>query len=268
MAVIEFCFNSTLTPIWEHGISMCFYKTVQPIVVFLLSFIALCYHLYIRYKCKQKCRKRNSKKPRKHGLLIQDESDLESIPDIDSDGEGMEKAKSFKAFSFPKLPTPFLYVVQLILHVLIAMMPVIYTIAALIIDKNHIDGAHIMKAVLDIASWIIGFKALKHERKHFFIIKAKRHSIIMLLFWTFALLLELTLFFTWNRDDGFLKHYNDDIKLLQLIIFSFKITFHTLTFFIGLHGPGLYKARYDEVSNYLNLLFHFKLEIAVYKINF
>ena len=247
MAVIEFCFNSTLTPIWNNGISMCFYKTVQPIVVFILAFIAFCYHQYIRWKCKQKCKKRPSRDPQRQGLLIQEATDVEAIPDVDIDDLGAEKRKSFKGFSFPKLPIPFLYVAQLIFHFVIAFLPVIHILATLIIDRKHIDGAHIFKVVMDFLSWIIGFKALKHERKHYFVVKAKRHSIIMLLFWTFALLLELALFFTWNKDNGFLKHYSDDIKLLQLIIFSLKTIFCTLTFFVGLHAPGLHKAKYDEV---------------------
>lgn len=247
MAVIEFCVNSTLTPIWNHGISMCFYKTVQPIVVFILAFIAFCYHQYIHWKCKQKCKKRPSRDSQRQGLLIQDASDAEAILVIEIDDQGTEKGKSFKGFSFPKLPTPFLYVAQLIFHFVIASLPVFHIMAILIIDRKHIDGAEIFKAVMDFLSWIIGLKALKHERKHYFVVKAKRHSIIMLLFWTFALLLELALFFTWNKDDGFLKHYDDDIKLLRLIIFSLKIIFCTLTFLVGLHAPGLHKAKYDEV---------------------
>ena len=245
MAIIEFCFNSTLTPVWDHGFSICFYKTVQPIVVFILSFIAFCYHQYIHWKCKQKCRNRSFKDPQRQGLLIQNASNIEAVPDIEIDGQ--EEGKSFKAFSFPKLPTPFLYVAQLTLHFLIALLPVINIIATLIIDRNHIDGAQIFKDVLNFTSWIVGFKALKHERKHFFMMKIKRHSIIMLLFWTCALLLELALFFTWNKDNGFLKHYDDDIKLLQLVTFSFKIAFSTLTFLVGLNAPGLHKAKYDKV---------------------
>ncbi|XP_066929948.1 ATP-binding cassette sub-family B member 6-like [Clytia hemisphaerica] len=249
MAVIEFCFNSTLTPIWDHGISMCFYKTVQPIVVFILSLLVFCYHQYIRYKCKQS-RKKTVKDPQKRGL-IQGAEDIEAIPVVDM-GENDQDApnkKSFKAFAFPKLPTPFLYVVQLLLHGSIAVLPVIHIISTLIIEKDHVDGSHILAAILNFLAWVVGFKALKKERKHYFVIKAKRHSVLMLLFWTVALLFECLIFFSLNKDGSFLKHYQEDIKLLNLIIFSIKFALHTLTFLLGLHGPGLHKSKYDKVND-------------------
>jgi len=261
MAIIEFCFNSTFTPIWNHGISACFYKTVQPIVVFVLAIIVLIYHEYNKWKCSKSRRKKPTDSQQQG--LIQNAEDIEAIPVVNiGQSEDVPNRKCFKDFPFPELPMPFLYVVQLLLHVLLFLMPVVHIILKLIICKECLDGAHILTAVLNFLAWIITLRSLKHERKYFFFIKEKRHSIAILVFWTIALLFEAVVFFSWDNPKSFLHKYEDNAKLLDLVMFSLKFALHSLTFVIGLRGPGLYKAKYDQVYEIYSLF------VIIYKFSY
>ena len=154
---------------------------------------------------------------------------------------------SFKDFPFPRLPVPFLYVCQLFLHVFLLFLPVIHIIVMLILSKDALSGVNILTAVLNTVGWICGFHALKHERYHLFMTKAKRHSIFMLLFWGVVLLLEFLVFVSWESLLWYLKNHDNNTKFLDLIMFCFRLSAKVLVFLLGLHAPGLYKQKYEKV---------------------
>lgn len=256
MAVIEFCVNGTILPIWKNGVSHCFYHTVQPIIVLLLSIISFLYHVYLKWKCKQK---RSPRKQKSRGKLtdqqkiglIQHADDIETIPVVDMEGDAKEeeqKRKCFKDFPFPKLPLPFLYVVQLLFHSILLILPVLQIILKTILAKEKLSGVHIMSSILNFLAWLIGSQTLKRERKVFFYRKRKRHSIPMLLFWTFALVLEAMVFTSWNNKNSFLRKHEEAVEVMEVCVYAFRFTATFCTFVLGLHAPGLYKAKYDTVS--------------------
>lgn len=257
MAVIEFCVNTTILPIWNHGLSQCFYQTVQPIVVFLLAIISFLYHTYLKWKCKQR---QTPRKPKSRVNpsdfqrigLIQHADDIETVPVVEIEDDAKEepsKQKCFKDFPFPKLPIPFLYVVQLLLHSLLLILPVLHIILKIILAKDRLAGVQIMSSVLNFCAWLVGFHTLKQERKIFFVAKLKRHSIGMLLFWTVAHVLEALVFTSWNNKNSFLRNHEEGVQLMEVIMFAFRFAATFFIFILGLHAPGLYKTKYATVSS-------------------
>lgn len=251
MAVIEFCYNSTLLPIWDHGISVCFYKSVQPIIVFIISLLVVIYHKYHSWT-ESRVKKSSRNDNIESRGLIQGTEDIEAIPVVNipcSNDCLKQDRKCFKDFPFSKLPTPFLYVLQLLVHAVLTLSPVIHIITKLIVCKECVDGAHIVMSIMNFLTWIIGLKTLRYERKCFLIRRIKRHSLIMLCLWTVALLLECLFFLSWNSYHSFLKEFTDPEKMLDVGMFGVNLGLKLIAFLLGLYAPGLHKNKYDKQSS-------------------
>jgi len=242
--LLDYCqLNSTLLPIWNHGLSPCFYHTVEPLVLFLIAISLAIFHRYKIWKSKKKVVRVRSDD--QVGLIQTSDDHTIDINNKDNT-TGCVTKKAFKDFPFPKLPLPFLYACQLILHAFHVLLPVLHIVLKLILCRECITGVTLLNAVLKFVTWLIGFNALKHERFCYFLKKYKRHSFIMLLLWTVALILEALVFVSWNSAEWYLQYHNSLSSMLDLVMFSFRIAATLLLFLLGLHAPGLYKDKYDK----------------------
>ena len=175
-----------------------------------------------------------------------DEDDLQVLIEEDKEEEMCYNSKKFKGFSFPELPFPFLYGCQSFIHILHIFLPLIHLFVKMCMCHTCISGVDILTSLGQFVAWCSGFKALKVERFHFFLSKIKMHSVLMLLFWTVALLFDIIVFVSWKSLNWYMSHPSGEIKQLDLITFCLRLFFSVILFILGLLGPGLYKDHYDQ----------------------
>lgn len=246
--MIEYCHsNATFLPIWSDGLSPCIYDTVKPIVLFLIPFCKWLYNEHRVHHCKRNRCKHNKKQEEDQVGLIQNAEPVDDMhQSIDMEDVKECKKKFFKDFSFPELPLPFLYAVQMFLHGIQFVLPLAHLLAKVILCKNCTSGVDLLSGGLEVIGWFFALKALKCERFRYYVIKAKHHSIPLILFWFLALLFEALVFVSWNSMQWYLREHKTGTDLLNFIMFCLRLSVTIMLFILGLHGPGLYKIKKEK----------------------
>ena len=239
--LLKYCpVNATLLPVWNGGISLCFFYTVQPSALLIIAIVLSIYH---------HCQIRMCKKDRMKKTLVNSVGLVQSVEyhKLDLETKASPPKRCFKDFPFPEFPVPFLYVCQLLLHAFHILLPILHLIVKLIICRDCISGVTLLCVILQFVTWLLGFKGLKHERNYHCCKKIKSHSVVMLVFWTLGFLFEVAVFISWNSVEWYLQYHQRDVDLLDLGFFCCRLTASFFLFLLGFHAPGMYRDYYDQV---------------------
>ena len=201
----------------KDGFSVCFYLTIQPVLLFVIPFLIVTVQGLAKYYRQYQLNKKD---------------DVEELI-----ANGMKKSVYTKQRSFHG----FLYACQVFLHIVHILLPLTHILLKLILDHNHIAGVDILCAALNVAAWILGLHAFKKERFILYMLNVRRHSALMLTFWGTALLLEFLVFVSWNGTQWFTYKHDDSNQYINLVMFCLRVSVNCMVFILGFHAPGLKK---------------------------
>ena len=89
--------------------------------------------------------------------------------------------------------------------------------------------------------WGFALRNLQRERKLFYRAHIKHHSLLFILFWSLSLLVDIFALVSWNSDVWWFVNYSNDVKLMELFIFSIRFSANVILFVLGFVAPGLFK---------------------------
>lgn len=151
------------------------------------------------------------------------------------------KKHYFKGFAFNEMPTPFLYAVQWLLHAMLIILPCADLLSRLVLCPSCLNGSILYQDAMLVVIWAFALRNLQRERKLFYRAHIKQHSVLFILFWSLSLLVDIFALVSWNSDVWWFVNYSNDVKLMELFIFSIRFSANLILFVFGFVAPGLYK---------------------------
>jgi len=135
--------------------------------------------------------------------------------------------------------TSFLYTFQQFAHLCLILVPAIDIITKASMAADRLQGYVIFNDAGMFLTWMIAFFVLRAESAQYFGAHVGRHSLGLLLFWTFAFTFENLSFISWNNPHWWFLR-NTQIQDAEFGLFVARYTITLLVFLLGLKGPGLY----------------------------
>ena len=135
--------------------------------------------------------------------------------------------------------TSFLYTFQQFAHLCLILVPAIDIITKASMAADRLQGYVIFNDAGMFLTWMIAFFVLRAESAQYFGAHVGRHSLGLLLFWTFAFTFENLSFISWNNPHWWFLR-NTQIQDTEFGLFVARYTITLLVFLLGLKGPGLY----------------------------
>lgn len=136
--------------------------------------------------------------------------------------------------------TSFWYTFQQFLHICLVLVPVINVITKISLAPERLQGYVVVTDVGMFLTWMIALFVLRTESKHYFKARVSRHSLGLLLFWTFAFIIENLAFISWNNPHWWFGQ-KTSIQEAEFGLFIARYIIIVLVFLLGLKGPGLYR---------------------------
>ena len=255
MFCAHYCdFNETLTspPSHKSGLSRCIMGTVPPAI--LLSLIGLLFliQLWKRRKVHAETQ-RDTFVPDLESATasIQEVKRERNFPStyifngkhkggyLDLEDTSNELIQNPSDFVHGDNRTSFLYTFQQFAHLCLMLVPVIDIITKASMAADRLQGYVIFNDAGMFLTWMIAFFVLRAESAQFFSARVGRHSLGLLLFWTFAFVFENLSFISWNNPHWWFLR-NTQNQDAEFGLFVARYTIALLVFVLGLKGPGLY----------------------------
>ncbi len=120
------------------------------------------------------------------------------------------------------MPTPFLYACQWLLHALLIVLPAVDLVTRLILCPSCLHGSILYQDILLVIIWGLALRHLQRERKLFYRCHFKRHSVLLILFWSLSLIVDVMGLVSWNSDLWWFIDHSSEVKLMELFIFSIR----------------------------------------------
>ena len=258
MICSQYCdFNETLSSqsSKDSGLPRCIMGTVPPAVLLSLVLLLSLIQLWKRRKIHAESYR--------HGLL----SDVESTSvqeivrdEIQPCNNGLLRCKHIDGqseledsfvinpveFVHGDNQTSFWYTFQQFLHICVVLVPVIDVITKVSLAPERLQGYVVVTDVGMFLTWIIALFVLRTESKQYFKAHISRHSLGLLLFWSFAFIIENLAFISWNNPHWWFGR-KTSIQEAEFGLFIARYIIMVLVFLLGLKGPGLYRPPKPQV---------------------
>lgn len=255
MICTHYCdFNETLTspPSHKSGLSRCIMGTVPPAI--LLSLIGLLFLIELWKRRKGHAEnQRNTFAPdlQSTSVSIQEVTRERNFPCSgvfngkhkrgysNLEDTSNELIQNPADFVHGDSRTSFLYTFQQFAHLCLMLVPAIDIITKASMAADRLQGYVIFNDAGMFLTWMIAFFVLRAESAQYFSARVGRHSLGLLLFWTFAFTFENLSFISWNNPHWWFLR-NTQIQDAEFGLFVARYTITLLVFLLGLKGPGLY----------------------------